>query len=212
MDEEDIKNGSRTEEHAGDEEQGAQSAPEASRQDEDQPLEELSREGLIERIQSLQQSRDENYELYLRSQAEMENMKKRHRKEKKDWQRFANEKLVKEILPVMDNLETALSHTAEENALAALKEGVELTLKGLREVLGRAGVEEVKTEGEGFDPGYHEAISVQEDPNRSKGAILHELQKGYLMNGRLIRPALVVVNQGGSDEGEGLPSEEAFES
>jgi molecular chaperone GrpE len=89
---------------------------------------------------------------------------------------------------------------------------VELTLKGLREALGRAGVERVETEGETFDPSFHEAISVQEDPNRAAGAILHEMQKGYVLNGRLIRPAMVVVNQGTSGEGRGLSSDAAFES
>lgn len=211
MNEEDVKGGRKAEER-GENEETAPKGDAEPRETEETPLQDLSREALIDRVGSLQQSKEEAHERYLRSQAEMENMKKRHQKEKKDWQRFANEKLIKEILPVIDNLETALSHTTEDSSLDALKEGVELTLKGLHEALARAGVEKVTTEGERFDPGCHEAISVQTDPNRAEGAILHELQKGYVLNGRLIRPALVVVNQGGSGEGPGLPSEEALES
>lgn len=170
--------------------------------DEERPLEEYSREELIESARKLREDKDETFELFLRSQAEMENMKKRHQKEKKDWQRFANEKLIKEILPVLDNLETALCHTAEGKCVDALQEGVELTIKGLRGALERAGVQEVKTEGENFDPCFHEAISVQEDPNREAGKILIELQKGYVLNDRLIRPALVVVNKESSGGGK----------
>jgi molecular chaperone GrpE len=144
----------------------------------DQAPEDLSREALVEQVRSLQQSRDEIADRHLRVQAEMENMKKRHLKEKQDWQRYANEKLIKEILPVVDNLESALTHAADANDVKALREGVELTLKGLHEALGRAGVEKVEAEGEPFDPSYHEAISVQEDPDRAAGTILHEMQTG----------------------------------
>ncbi|MCF8062204.1 MAG: nucleotide exchange factor GrpE [Deltaproteobacteria bacterium] len=211
MNEEHVKDGQGNEEPVGDEEKDLEGASEGLPQ-EDPDLEELSREALIEHVQALRKSRDEISDRHLRTQAEMENMKKRHRKEIKDWQRFANEKLIKEILPVMDNLEMAIGHTGEENALEALREGVELTLKGLREALGRAGVQKVETEGEDFDPNYHEAISVQEDPNRAAGTVLHELQKGYVLNSRLIRPALVIVNQGTSGEGKGPSTDEAFDS
>lgn len=211
MDEERVKNGQETNGPVSDDEKNLEGAPEGLPEEEGN-LEDLSREALIEQVRSLRQSRDEISDRHLRLQAEMENLKKRHQREKKDWRRFANEKLIKEILPVVDNLESALSHAADANAVEALREGVELTLKGLREALGRAGVERVETEGETFDPSFHEAISVQEDPNRAAGAILHEMQKGYVLNGRLIRPAMVVVNQGTSGEGKGLSSDAAFES
>ena len=211
MNEERVKNGQESNGPVTDEGRNPERAPEGL-PEEDQNLEDLSGEALIEQVRSLQKSRDEIADRHLRLQAEVENMKKRHQKEKQDWQRFANEKLIKEILPVVDNLESALGHAADANAVEALREGVELTLKGLREALDRAGVEKVETEGEVFDPSYHEAISVQEDPNRAAGTVLHELQTGYVLNGRLIRPALVVVNQGTSGEGKGLSSDAAFES
>ncbi len=193
---------------AGIDDQGPLDASTNSEIDEDRPIDEYSREELIELVRKLWETKDEAFELYLRSQADMENMKKRHQKEKKDWQRFANEQLIKEILPVLDNLETALCHTSEEKCITALQEGVELTLKGLHDALERAGVQQVSAEGEDFDPCFHEAISMQEDPNLGAGKVLKELQKGYILNDRLIRPALVVVNKEPSGGGKTPPSEE----
>jgi len=166
------------------------------RSEEETALEDLPREELIERILALQEDYEKARDLHLRSQAEMENMKKRHQKDKEDWRRFALEKLIKELLPVLDNLEKAIDHASSGDAGDALQEGVELTLKGLKEAMERVGLEEVKTEGASFDPCFHEAISVQEDPKREAGTILQAFQKGYILNQRLIRPSLVVVNQG----------------
>lgn len=200
------------EDPAGIDDQGTRDASTYSEMDEDRTLDEYSREELIELVSKLRETKDETFELYLRSQADLENMKKRHQKEKKDWQRFANEQLIKEILPVLDNLETALCHTSEGKCVTALQEGVELTLKGLHDALERAGVQQVRAEGEDFDPCFHEAISMQEDPNLSAGKVLQELQKGYVLNDRLIRPALVVVNKESSAGGKTPPSEETCET
>jgi molecular chaperone GrpE len=173
---------------------------------EDKPIDEYSREELIEALSKAQKNKEENFELYLRAQADMENMKKRHQKEKREWQRFANEKLIKEILPVLDNLENALCHTADGQCITSLQEGVELTLKGLRGALEQAGVQEIRAQGEDFDPCFHEAISIQEDPNLGAGKVLKELQKGYVLNDRLIRPSLVIVNKECSGEDKAFPS------
>ncbi len=200
------------EDHNGTDSEDLRDVSTDQKTDEDKPLEEYTREELIDSVRKLRESKKEAFELYLRSQAEMENMKKRHQKEKKDWQRFANENLIKEILPVLDNLETALCHTSDETCVTALQEGVELTLKGLHGALERAGVQEVKTKGEDFDPCYHEAISMQEDPNLETGKVLKELQKGYILNERLIRPALVVVNKESSGGGKALASDEACDT
>jgi len=159
------------------------------------PVGEMTREQLMEKVQALQKESDKNYDLYLRSQAEMENMKKRNKKDKEDWLKFANESLMKEILPVVDNLEKALSHSNNENGIDALKEGIQLTLKGLKDSLFRSGLEEVKALGELFDPCFHEAVSEISDPKAKPGTVVTELQKGYVLNRRLIRPAMVVVNK-----------------
>jgi molecular chaperone GrpE len=158
--------------------------------------ERMTKAELSKRTHELQEDSKKNYDLYLRSQAEIENLKKRNAKDKEEWIKYSNETLIKEILPVMDNLENALSHSRDENSLEALREGVALTLKGLKETLMKSGLEEVKAEGEPFDPCFHHAVSEQEDENTRAGTILHELQKGYILNQRLIRPAMVVVSKG----------------
>ena len=162
--------------------------------------EKMTKSELIEKVRALQEKSAENFDLYLRSQAEMENVRKRSKKEKEDWVKYANETLIKEILPVMDNLENALSHSNNENSLHALREGIALTLKGLKDSLAKAGVEEVKAKGEPFDPCFHEAVSELEDPDTKPGIVVHELQRGYVLNQRLIRPAMVVVSRGGQTD------------
>jgi len=158
-------------------------------------LDELTKEEVLRKIQELQKESEKNYDLYLRSQAEMENVKKRNRKEKEDYLKFANENLIKEMLPVLDNLEKALSHSENENTVHALKEGIHLTLRGLKDILSKSGLEEVKALGEPFDPCFHEAVSEMDDPKAKPGIVITELQKGYVLNSRLIRPAMVVVNR-----------------
>jgi molecular chaperone GrpE len=166
---------------------------------EEKPLEKMTKSELLEKINELQEASQKNHDLYLRSEAEIENIKKRNRKDKEEWVKYANETLIKEILPVMDNLEMAISHSQEENSIQALREGIELTLKGLRDVLGKSGLEQVKAEGEPFDPNYHHAVFEQADENVDSGIILKELQKGYILKNRLIRPAMVIVSKGGDD-------------
>ena len=159
------------------------------------PLSEMTKEQLIEKISEVQALADTNMDNYLRSQAEMENMKKRFQKEKQDLVKYGNEILTKQLLPVADNLEKALDHSKDENSLEALREGVDLTLKGLISVLEKAGVEVVQAIGAPFDPNFHEAVSEQMDDSAEPGTVLKELQKGYLLNDRLIRPAMVIVNK-----------------
>jgi molecular chaperone GrpE len=164
---------------------------------EERPFEKMTKTELIQKAKDLAETAEKNYELYLRSQADMDNLRKRGQKEKEEWVKFSNESLIKDLLPALDALEQAISHCdmTNENCLVSLKEGVELTLKGLKDALGKAGLEEVKAHGETFDPNYHQAVSEMEDGSVEAGAVLHELQKGYLLNQRLLRPAMVVVNK-----------------
>ena len=161
----------------------------------DIPLEKMTKALLLDKINQVQESVEDNYDLYVRSRAEMDNMKKRFQKEKQDLIKFSNESLVKQLLPVMDNLEKAISHSQSENPLNSLKEGVELTLKGLKDTLEKAGLKEVKAVGEPFDPNCHEAISEQEDGSVDPKTVIQELQKGYFLNQRLMRPAMVIVSK-----------------
>ncbi len=173
------------EEHAEKKDKAAKKSPEK-----------MTKKELFQEIKDLQEESKKNYDLYLRSQAEMENIKKRNKKDKEAWIRYSNENLIKQMLPVIDNLEKAISHSHNENPLDALREGVELTLKGLKDNLVKSGLEEVKAKGERFDPSFHQAVSEQEDEGVEAGIILHELQKGYTLYDRLLRPAMVVVSKG----------------
>ncbi len=173
----------------------ALSPEDESQNEEEIPLREMTKDQLIEKISEAQASADTNMDNYLRSQAEMENMKKRFQKDKQDLIKYGNETLTKQLLPVADNLEKALDHSKDENPLEALRDGVDLTLKGLMNVLEKAGVEVVEAVGVPFDPNFHEAVSEQEDDRAGPGTVLKELQKGYLLNQRLIRPAMVIVNK-----------------
>jgi len=162
-------------------------------------LEEMSKEQLIEKLTQAIEEAKKYFDLYLRSQAEIENMKKRFQKEREEFIKFANESLIKELLSVVDNLERALLHAEEGKQTAdsfeALKKGVELTLKGLKDILKKAGVEEFESVGKKFDPNLHHAIDQKEDSSVEPGTVVEELQKGYKLHGKLIRPALVVVSK-----------------
>jgi molecular chaperone GrpE len=123
----------------------------------------------------------------------MENFKKRLEKERVELKEFANESLMKELLPVVDNLELALNHGRQQEAGSALLEGVENVLKGFLQVMTKFGVTPIQAQGEKFDPTFHNAVMQQEDEAAADQTILQELQKGYLLKNRLLRPAMVVV-------------------
>ena len=173
----------------------AQGGKAASGQDKEVPLEKLTKAELIEKLKAAEESARKYLDLYVRTQAEMENLRKRLQKEKEDFLKFANESLIKELLPVVDNLENALKHAHDENSVEALREGIELTLKGMKDALSKAGVEEIKALGEPFDPNYHHAVSQEETDEVEPGTVVQVLQKGYTLNKRLLRPAMVVVSK-----------------
>lgn len=162
------------------------------------PLESMKKAELLDKAHEIQKTAENNYDLYMRSLAEIENLKKRFQKDKSDLIKFSNESLIKQLLTVIDNLEKAVSASEEENSLDAVKEGVELTLKGLMDSLEKKGLEPVEAKGKSFDPNFHEAISEQEDNAAEPGTVIQELQKGYILNKRLIRPAMVIVSKSSS--------------
>lgn len=169
----------------------------ASGENKELPLERMSKAELIEKVNEVQESADKNFDRYLRSQAELENIKKRFQKEKAELCKFSNESLIRQLLSVVDNLEKAIAHSENEESLDALKQGVQLTLKGLLDILKSSGLESVQSLNEPFDPNFHEAVSEQEDDSVKPGTVIQELQSGYLLNDRLIRPAMVVVSKRG---------------
>jgi molecular chaperone GrpE len=162
---------------------------------EEKPLEKMSEDELLKEINDFREKSEKNYDLYLRAQAEIDNIIKRNKKDKEDWIKYSNESLIKELLIVLDNLDMAIAHSTDENPVKALREGVELTLKGLKNILTKSGLEEVSSLGKPFDPNFHHAVSEQEDENTEPGIVLSEFQKGYTLHQRLIRPAMVVLSK-----------------
>jgi len=160
----------------------------AESSDSDEPeRDELSLEGLKEKA-------EENWNLYLRAVAEAENVRKRAVRDVEHARKYALEGFGKEMLAVVDSLEMGLAATTATDAgIDTLRQGSEATLKLLTTTLERFGVTVVDPEGEPFDPELHEAISMQPSDNAEPGSVLKVIQKGYSLNGRLLRPACVVV-------------------
>jgi molecular chaperone GrpE len=163
-------------------------------------------ETLEQRLAAKEKEAQENYDRWLRANAEFENVKKRLEKEKNDTYKFANESLIKELLPVLDNLERAVDHGGNSEEVKAVIAGVEMTLKGFRTALEKFGVTAVEALGKEFNPNLHEAVMVQQDARQPGGTVLHQMQKGYLLHSRLIRPAMVVVSKRpeGNEEENGI--------
>ncbi|MCG6659519.1 nucleotide exchange factor GrpE [Halomonas campisalis] len=151
-------------------------------------------EVLAARVEELEQSVAEAKDQALRAAAEAQNVRRRAEQEAEKARKFALEKFVKELLPVVDSLEKALD-AMEEGASETHREGVAMTLKLQRDVLGKFGVEAVDPAGEPFDPQYHEAMAMVPNPELEPNSVMEVIQKGYLLNGRLVRPAMVVVSQ-----------------
>ena len=128
---------------------------------------------------------------YMRLMADFQNYKRRVEKEKSDIYAFANEKLVSEQLAVIDNFERALM---VETADAGFAEGMKLIFKQLTDVLEKAGLEEIKAHGEDFDPNFHNAVMTEDNPDFESGKVTEVLQKGYMLNKKVIRPSMVKVN------------------
>ena len=147
-------------------------------------------------VAQLTAERDELKDRLMRLAAETENYKKRSEREKADFLKRANEALLRDLLPVMDNLERALEHAVEESGNdTPMVKGLELTIQELWKVLERHGVERVEALGQPFDPELHEAMMQQEDPDAEENTVIGVLQKGYRLQGRLLRPAMVIVSK-----------------
>lgn len=135
---------------------------------------------------------------YLRAEAEMSNLRRRAEKDVENAHKFGQEKLVKEILTVADNLERTLAAIeTDSDDIQPLKEGVEMTLKDLLGTFSKFSIEPIDPEGEPFDPQLHQAMSMVENPEMEPNTVMAVMQKGYTLHGRLVRPAMVVVSKGG---------------
>lgn len=136
----------------------------------------------------------------LRARADMENAKRRAEQEVDKARKFALEKFASELLPVLDNLERAMQVAdAENDAIKPVIEGVELTLKSFTSTVEKFGMQVVDPQGESFNPELHQAMSMQESADLAPNTVMAVMQKGYTLNGRLLRPAMVMVSRAASD-------------
>ena len=143
----------------------------------------------------------ENWDLLVRSKAEQENLRRRHERDLENAHKYAYEKFATELLPIIDSLEMgAAAATAEGATLEQVKEGTELTLKMLLSTIDKFGIKSVHPEGEPFNPDFHQAMSMLESPEHDPNTVMTVMQKGYTLNERLIRPAMVVVSKAASEK------------
>jgi molecular chaperone GrpE len=143
------------------------------------------------KLAEIQAKADENWQSYLRAAAETENVRKRAARDVENAHKFALERIGRELLGVKDTLEMGVA--VDDASVESLIEGSNATLKLLSSVLERFGIVEVDPEGEPFDPEFHEAISMQASDDAEPNSVLTVVQKGYTLNGRLLRPAMVIV-------------------
>ena len=149
---------------------------------------------IAELEQALQLAKKNESEAMIRARAEIDNVRKRVEQDVDKARKFALEKFSNELLPVIDNLERALLSTDKNNPEhQATVEGLELTLKSFLDTVKKFGIEVVSTEDSQLNPDVHQAISMVESPEHQSGQIVNTIQKGYTLNGRLIRPAMVIV-------------------
>ena len=134
-----------------------------------------------------------NHDRWLRERADLENLKKRAARERTDAIKFGVEGLARDLLPMVDNLERALQHLSASGDHGSMIEGVELTLRGVKDALQRHGVTRIAAHGQPFDPTLHEAVGHQESAEHAPNTVMQEHQAGYLLHDRLLRPALVTV-------------------
>ena len=166
---------------------------------EDHKKKNKKKEELIEELDKQLEAKDESIKelqakmLYL--QAEFENFKKLKIKEKQEVLKYGNETLLQELVPVIDNLEMALAHATHADDIKVIVEGVKITLNQFLKVLEKSGVERIEALGTKFDPNLHEALYQEERDDVEPDMVVSEVQKGYLLNGRLVRPSRVSVSK-----------------
>jgi len=152
-------------------------------------------------IETLSIESAKNWDLYLRERADLENARKRHQRDKEEALRFANDRLLKEMIPVLDNLERAVDHADQANDdNQGLLEGVNMTINQFRKALENFGVKPISAIGTNFDPNLHQAMGQVESADQAPNTVVTEFQKGYLLHDRLLRPSMVMVAKAPTDE------------
>lgn len=157
-------------------------------------------EQMQEALLAAEQKAEENWNEVLRARAEMENLRKRSARDVENAHKFGQEKLINELLPVKDSLVLGIEAAATATDIQSLRDGMDLTYKMLQAALGKMGLVEVNPEGEKFNPEFHQAMTMVDSADVEPGTVLSVMQKGYTLNDRLIRPAMVVVARKNTEE------------
>ena len=165
----------------------------AAENSENMESKEVDVEFLQGQLEKLQEQSKVSLDKVVRAQAEMENLRKRAARDVENAHKYALEKFTDELLPIMDSLELGLSASVKAKNLDDLCKGMELTLEMFNTVMEKFGITMIEPKGEKFNPELHDAVSMQETDDSNSGIIIEVMQKGYTLNGRLIRPAMVVV-------------------
>jgi molecular chaperone GrpE len=147
----------------------------------------------LSEIEILQKKHDENYDALLRTTAEIENIKKRSQKEVENAYKYSTESILQEIIPIYDSLSLSCSLSDEKITKEQLDQGNKLLLSMFQKIFEKNNIEEINPQGESFNPEFHQAISTIENNNEENDKITEVVQKGYLLNNRVIKPALVIV-------------------
>lgn len=158
------------------------------------PEEEIA--GLYAELEAAKQTITDQKDSVVRAAADVENIRRRAAQDVEKAHKFALEKFANELLPVIDNLHRAIEFSDKENeTLKPVLEGVEMTLKSFEDAVAKFGVETVSPQGEVFNPDFHQAMSIQPSNDVAPNTVLAVMQKGYTLNGRLLRPAMVMVSK-----------------
>lgn len=158
--------------------------------------------GVTDELAACREEAKKNWDLYLRARADLDNQRKRAQRDVEDANRYGNDRLLKEMVPVLDNLERALEHAGQGTGGEGLIEGVNLTVNLFRKTLDSFGVKAISAVGTPFDPNLHQAMGQVETAEHPPNTVVTEFQKGYLLNDRLLRPALVMIAKAPSVETE----------
>jgi molecular chaperone GrpE len=150
-------------------------------------------EALKSQLEEADQKAEQHWDAVLRTRAEMDNLRKRQTRELENAHKYALDKMAMELLPVRDTLEMGVAASTEEADVVKIAEGTELTLKMLTQALEKFNIVEVDPVGQKFDPDLHQAISMQEGTDKPANTVLSVMQKGYTLNDRLLRPAMVII-------------------
>lgn len=165
---------------------------------------------LRKRLEEAEARAEDNWNQFLRARAELENVRRRAERDVEQAHKYAVEKLATELLAVKDSLEMGVAAANEPGAdVAKLREGSELTLKMMNQVMERFDIKAMNPQGEKFDPERHEAMAAQESSEHDPNTVIHVVQKGYVLNDRLLRPAMVIVSKPSSGSNGGQLDEQA---